>query len=119
MTRADAASFRRDYTPPLLAYLNRPEERALNAAYELGRRAMRAELGILTVVRVHHEVVLDVLSTARDVRHAEELATSASAFLLEALASFEMTQRGFMSGEALAPPDRSVRPVGRDGELRG
>jgi hypothetical protein len=99
-------SFKRDYAPPLLAYLNRPTEKGLHAAYELGRRAMRAELGILTVVRVHHELFLDVLATARDVQHAEGLARSAAAFLLEALASFEMTQRGFMSGEVRQPPNR-------------
>ena len=108
MTSPDEQSFERDYTPPFLAYLNRPTETGLHAAYQLGRRAMHAELGILTVVRVHHEVLMRVLATARDVRDAEELSRRAAAFLLEALASFEMTQRGFMSGEVL-PPGRARR----------
>ncbi len=116
MTRTDAASFRRDYTPPLLAYLNQPGEPGLHAAYELGRRAMRAELGILTIVRVHHEVLLEVLATARDARQARELTGSASDFLLETLASFEMTQRGFMSGQLLGGDGPAVRTVAADAD---
>jgi hypothetical protein len=104
--------FRRDYTPPLLAYLAQPQERTLLAAYELGRRAMTSELGLLTLVRVHHEVLLEVLATARDVEQARTLVAGASAFLAEALASFEMSQRGFMAGEGRATPSRSVTARG-------
>jgi len=107
VTSADER-FRRDYTPPFLAYLAHPEEKALHAAYELGRRAMRAELGLLTLVRVHHEVLLEVLTTANDVDEATSVVADASAFLSEALASFEMGQRGFMAGKGLAR--RSARP---------
>jgi hypothetical protein len=91
--------FQRDYTPPLLAYLGQPQERTLLAAYELGRRAMSAELGLLTLVRVHHEVLLEVLTSVRDVEEATSIVSGASSFLAEALAPFEMGQRGFMAGE--------------------
>jgi hypothetical protein len=88
--------FRQDYTPRFLAYLGRDDEAGLRAAYELGRQAMRQSVGLLGLVRTHNEVFLDVLGTARSVEAAEAIAASASAFLVEALASFEMTQRGFM-----------------------
>jgi Phosphoserine phosphatase RsbU, N-terminal domain len=103
--------FRRDYTPPLLAHLGQPHERTLLSAYELGRRAMTAELGLLTLVRVHHDVLLEVLASARDVEEATALVSGASSFLAEALASFEMGQRGFMAGEGRAAP-RDATPKG-------
>jgi hypothetical protein len=105
---------RRDYTPPLLAYLAHPEERGLLTAYELGRRAMDPELGLLTLVRVHHEVLHEVLLTVRDADEATSVVAKASAFLSEALASFEMGQRGFMAGEGRTAPPRGVPNGGDD-----
>jgi hypothetical protein len=92
---------RRDYRPPFLSYLTNLDERGLSAAYDLGRRAMLGQLGLLELVRVHNEVYLDVVSEARTMTEAQALAQAASAFLLEALAPFEMTQRGFMAGGGL------------------
>ena len=91
----------RDYRPPFLSYLTNLDERGLSAAYDLGRRAMLGRLGLLELVRVHNEVYLDVVSEARTLPEARALAEAASAFLLEALAPFEMTQRGFMAGDGL------------------
>lgn len=97
----DVHTLARDYAPPLLAYLTQSDEKGLSAAYELGRRAMRDELGLLNVVRVHHQVLLGVLDTVQDPQEARELVRKASNFLLEVMASFEMTQRGFMAGDVL------------------
>lgn len=99
--------FRRNYTPPFLAYLSREDEAGLRAAYELGRQAMSHEVGILGLVGVHNAVFLDVVATVRTVPAAYDVARAASAFLVEALSSFEMTQRGFMDGQAR---DRSQDP---------
>ena len=88
--------FRQDYTPRFFAYLARNDEAGLRAAYELGRQAMSQAVGLLGLVRTHNEVLLDVLHTARSVEASEAIAASASAFLLEAVAPFEMTQRGYM-----------------------
>ena len=107
----DVQPFARDYTPAFLAYLARSDEQGLSSAYELGRRAMTAELGLLTVVRVHHQVLLDVLETARDPREAHELVRKGGIFLLEAMASFEMTQRGFMAGDALRTAEPGPGPA--------
>lgn len=89
-------ALRRDYTPPFLAYLAQEDESGLGAAYELGRRAMRQAVGLLELVRVHNEVFLEVMHTAKTPEAAEDISRAACAFLFEALASFEMTQRGFM-----------------------
>jgi len=43
-------------------------------------------------------VLLGVLPAERTVESAIAVARAASAFLLEAVAPFEMTQRGFMDG---------------------
>jgi hypothetical protein len=94
----ELASFRRDYTPPFLAYLVREDEAGLQAAYELGRAAMTRSVGLLGLVTVHNEVLLGVLPAERTVESATAVARAASAFLLEAVAPFEMTQRGFMDG---------------------
>ncbi len=98
------ADLRRDYTPRFLAYLTHQDEKGLTAAYELGRRSMRRGVGLLELVRVHNEVYLENVAIVRSVGEAQQLARSASAFLVEALASFEMTQRGFMAGGGLGAP---------------
>jgi hypothetical protein len=84
----------RDYRVAFLHYLPRREEAALLRGYELGRSAVADGLSILELARVHHEVLLEVL---RETPTAElpELATSASEFLLEVLATFDMAQRSY------------------------
>ncbi len=93
---------RRDYTPRFLSCLTRLDETGLTAAYELGRQSIARHVGLLDLVRVHNEVTLDVMSSARSLEEAQDLARVASAFLLEALAPYEMTQRGFMAGDGLS-----------------
>lgn len=90
--------FRRDYAPAFLRFLAQRSEAALATAYELGRNAMRDELSMLDLVQMHHEVVLRVLKESRSDEDLENVAEAASAFLVEVLATFEMTQRGFRGG---------------------
>jgi hypothetical protein len=89
------ARFRRDYAPAFLQYLSEGGEPGRQRAYELGRRAIGEHLSILDVARIHHAVLLDVLKTHRTPHELEHIAQAASEFLVEALAVFEMTQRGF------------------------
>jgi hypothetical protein len=100
------AEFRRNYRPPFLAYLVREDEAGRQAAYELGREAMSRGVGLIGLVTVHNEVFLDVVATERTAESASTTARAAGVFLVEALASFEMTQRGFMDGARVAgqPP---------------
>ena len=87
--------FRRDYAPVFLQYLSDRGERGRRAAYELGRRAIGEQLSVLDLARIHHIVLLEVLKTHRTPGELEQIAQAASEFLVEALAVFEMTQRGF------------------------
>ena len=93
--------FRRDYAPAFLQYLSERGEPGLRAAYELGRRAIGEQLSVLDLARIHHTVLLDVLKTHRTSHELEHIAQAASEFLVEALAVFEMTQRGFVELRAM------------------
>jgi hypothetical protein len=95
MTRNAEERFRRDYAPAFLQYLSEGGERGRRAAYELGRRAIGEQLSVLDLARIHHGMLLDVLKTHRSPQELEHIAQAASEFLVEALAVFEMTQRGF------------------------
>lgn len=96
----------RDYRAAFLHYLPRREEAALHRGFQLGRSAVADGLSILDVVRVHHDVLLEVLSGTPTAEVAD-LATAGSEFLLEVLATSEMTQRGYLEsqrGSAGDPP---------------
>jgi hypothetical protein len=82
----------RDYRVAFLQYRPRREEGPLNRGYELGRSAVTGGMSILELARIHH----DVLSEALRETPADEVgavATAASEFFLEVLATFEMSQR--------------------------
>jgi hypothetical protein len=85
-----------DYAAAFLGYLARRDEGGLRAAYELGRGAVSEPVGLLDLVHVHHEVLLGVLRTARTAEEVQDIGGAAAAFLIEALTSFQMTQRGYL-----------------------
>jgi len=95
VTGAAYERFRRDYAPVFLQYLSERGEQGRRAAYELGRRAIGEQLSVLDLARIHHGMLLDVLKTHRNPQELEHIAQAASEFLVETLAVFEMTQRGF------------------------
>jgi MarR-like DNA-binding transcriptional regulator SgrR of sgrS sRNA len=100
--------FRRDYAPAFLQYLSERGEPGRRAAYELGRRAIGEQLSVLDLARIHHGMLLDVLKTHRTSRELEHIAQAASEFLVEALAVFEMTQRGFAELLSTARSDQEL-----------
>ena len=112
MTADAHERFRRDYTPALLQYLSEGGEPGRRAAYELGRRAIGDRLSILDLARIHHGILLEVLKTHQSPQELEHIAQAASEFLVEALAVFEMTHRGFTE---LLSADRSQRRQRRPG----
>jgi hypothetical protein len=87
----------RDYRAAFLRYLGRHEESARTAAYELGRAALAADLSLLPLVRIHHDVLIDVLGDTPP-GEAPAVAGAASDFLLEVLASYDMVQRALRGG---------------------
>ena len=85
-----------DYAAAFLGYLTRRDESGLRTAYELGRRAVSDPVGLLNLVHVHHEVLMEVLRTARTPEELRDVGHAAAAFLVDALTSFQMTQRGYL-----------------------
>ena len=110
MTGDAEERFRRDYAPAFLQYLSEGGEPGRRTAYEFGRRAIAERLSILDLARIHHTVLLDVLKTHRTPRELEHIAQAASEFLVEALAVFEMTHRGFTELLSADQPDPDVMP---------
>jgi hypothetical protein len=99
------ADLQLDYRAAFLRHLGHPEEPARHAGYELGRAALASGISLLEVVRVHHDVLI---ATLRDSRSDEvpDVAAAASDFLLEVLASYDMSQ-----------PRRRAGPPGRQGRV--
>lgn len=87
----------RDYRVAFLRYLSRRDETVLTSGYELGRTAMRSGVSLLDLIRIHHEVLLDVLAQSRG-EDAVRTASAASELLLEVVATYDMTQRGVLGG---------------------
>jgi hypothetical protein len=75
-----------------LRHLTRHEESALHAGYQLGRDALEARFNLLELVRVHHDVLIEVIRDS-PAEEAPELAAAASDFLLVVLASNDMSGR--------------------------
>ena len=85
----------RDYRVAFLGHLARRSETSLSRGYELGRAAVTQGRGILDLVRVHHEVLLEVLrQTPAD--ELPDVAAAASEFLIEVLATSDMAQRALL-----------------------
>lgn len=84
----------RDYRAALLRYLPRRDEDALNSGYQLGRSAVADGISILELARVHHDILLEVL---RDTPSEDlpRVATAASEFFLDVLATSDLAQRAF------------------------
>jgi hypothetical protein len=95
MTALDGLT--RDYRVAFLQYLPRRGEAALSRGYELGRTAVTEGVSILELARIHHEVLLEALrETPAD--ELTQVATAASEFFLEVLATVDMTQRSLLDG---------------------
>ncbi len=90
---------RQNYQAGLLRYLSRRDEPALSSAYELGRDGLSDGVSLLDVVQIHHHVLVEVLRDTQ-VGDLPAVADAATAFLVEVLASFEMTRLGFMESRA-------------------
>ena len=92
---ADLEDLRLDYRVAVMRYLPRREESALAVAYELGRTAVVAGISVLELARIHHEVLAELLEETPQV-DVPGVAAGAGSFFLEALATFDMAQRGLL-----------------------
>jgi Phosphoserine phosphatase RsbU, N-terminal domain len=91
----DLEDLRRDYRVALLRYLPRGDESASTAGYEIGRAAMTTGVGLLDLVRIHQDLVGEVLEDSRPEERLEVVRT-AGEFLLEVLSTFDMIHRGLL-----------------------
>jgi len=87
---------RRNYRAAFLRYLPNRDEAALDAGYQIGRSAVVDGLTILDLVQVHHDVLREVLRTGSP-EELDGLTATAADFLVEVLATYEMTRRGYLA----------------------
>jgi Phosphoserine phosphatase RsbU, N-terminal domain len=88
----------RSYRVAFLRYLSRREEAALRNGYELGRSAVAGGVSILELAQLHHEVLLEALQETPG-EDLAAVATAASEFFLEVIATYDMAQRAFRAEE--------------------
>ncbi len=88
----------RDYRIAFLRYLPRREEAALTAGYEWGRVAVGSGVSLFDVVRVHHEVLREILE-ATPPAEVSAVVEAASAFVTEVVAPFDLTRQALLDGQ--------------------
>ena len=92
--RAGEADIAAAYEALLRGWVAAAEGASLHATYEFGREMFSRGLGVLDMVTLHNRVVASILRDASpaETRHFVDIAGKA---LMESLAPFEMTHRGF------------------------
>jgi signal transduction histidine kinase len=88
---APTSTLQDEFTRALEDHLAGGEEAALLSAYDLGRKALAAGLGVLDVATLLHNALISVCLRQPD--EAARLVREAENFGLECLSSFEMTYR--------------------------
>jgi light-regulated signal transduction histidine kinase (bacteriophytochrome) len=83
------------YTSALRDYLVHTVEDRLYQAYELGRSAISAGVGVMEILGVHQRALLEVLPESAPGPGLGELLRRAHEFFMELLSPFEMIHRGF------------------------
>src|SRR2546426_6877411 len=84
-----------EYSNALQAYLVKGDEEALSKAYELGRRALAGNMGVLEMTTVQGQALLSMMSRFDIAEEGVRALKAAESFRVEALTPFEMTHRGF------------------------
>ena len=94
---------RRDYAVALLRFLPARDEAALSAAYDLGRDCLASGVSVLELVRVHHDVLAEVLGGTRE-GERDGVLEAAGDFLAEVLTPVDLTRRAMTE----AAPDTAL-----------
>ena len=87
--------FTRQYRAALLDYLLRSRESERERAYELGRRAIELEMGLLTLLQTHQKAVNAVMEPTHTQAEALRRLKASDEFLIETLSPFEIAYRGY------------------------
>lgn len=96
--------FARAYRATLETYVGSGREDQLEAAYALGREAFAGGMTLLELID-HHHAAVDALAQGTG-SLPRNVATSTFELLAEALATFEMTQRGYWEAQHRARLER-------------
>ncbi|MHB8896510.1 MAG: phosphatase RsbU N-terminal domain-containing protein, partial [Candidatus Geothermincolia bacterium] len=86
--------FKERYSAILGAFLATGSEEPLLEASELGKKALESNIGLLDIAATHTALIPDVLE-ALPAEHHGAVAEQASRVLLECLAAYEISSRGF------------------------
>src|ERR1700687_4637160 len=88
------------YRSALSNYLAGGGETALQSAYEIGRKALDNQLGILEMASFHHQALKQLVTDWVSAEDAAKKAGDVERFFVESLTPFEMTHRGFREANA-------------------
>jgi two-component system, sensor histidine kinase and response regulator len=83
------------FAASLHQYVGQPDEAILAHAYELGRRMVGDDRGMLDLLATYHQELARLLQPHPKARERDRVISLAQAFLSESLASVAMAQRGF------------------------
>jgi hypothetical protein len=97
------AEFRAAYASAFAEYLQDGDEPARRTAYELGREAVTAGLGLMDVADAHHAAVI---AAVRGGASADAVARASGEVFLETLSAFEMLRRGLSEARETAERER-------------
>ena len=96
------------YRRTLARFVEAGEESQLEEAYELGRAACANGATILDLIDVHRQAVCDLFGVPPAGDDPVKALDASFGFLAEALATFEMTQRGYWEAHEAAQRERAV-----------
>ena len=90
MTEAASA-----YPISLHDYLGGAGESALQQAYQIGRRALEAGVGLVAIADIHHACLRTLLTQKLANEERDRILTGAAQFFAECISPYEMTYGGF------------------------
>ncbi|MGH9210959.1 MAG: PP2C family protein-serine/threonine phosphatase [Acidimicrobiales bacterium] len=107
MPNSEPRDFAAEYQETLASFLASGEEHELEAAYSLGRAAFSHDASMLDLVDTHRRATEALVDLPTASSQAGQLGAS-FVFLAEALATYEMAQRGYWEAQERAQRDRST-----------
>jgi signal transduction histidine kinase len=83
------------YPALLRDYLGGAGESALQQAYQIGRRALEAGMGLVAIADIHHACLRTLLTQTLESDERDRIVTGAAQFFSECISPYEMTYGGF------------------------
>jgi signal transduction histidine kinase len=83
------------YPMSLHDYLGGAGESALQQAYQIGRRALEAGVGLVAIADIHHACLRTLLTQTLANEERDRILTGAAQFFAECISPYEMTYGGF------------------------